>query len=341
MQHLKEFLTRIQTFTLRIIEDDIQTEWGTSEKKHIKTYDILYDTKYNDSTTYRSELRVLREMAFIDIMTQDKERIKFYLVELRKVRKRFQDFWEKYHDNYSEMKLMYERSFIYSVYLEYWFIVNVPPYEQSEITLSARFVEDLADAVKVREKSLIELLWDTDTFIKDKIPYDEFVKQLHSKPQPDEQPNKEPQTNIDEGPAEAAIEVSRYPTFKAETVMQLLELLKDYFTPEDYPKLKNLLLNNESPATPLIFRGFANQLADAFKQLFDANLIVGCIMADLERWLTPKFVYLANGTVPRELTEPYLNSIMSTKTRPCKSPILKIERKEDKFFILPAPRNKK
>ena len=341
MQHLKEFLTRIQTFTLRIIEDDIQTEWGTSEKKHIKTYDILYDTKYNDSTTYRSELRVLREMAFIDIMTQDKERIKFYLVELRKVRKRFQDFWEKYHDNYSEMKLMYERSFIYSVYLEYWFIVNVPPYEQSEITLSARFVEDLADAVKVREKSLIELLWDTDTFIKDKIPYDEFVKQLHSKTQPDEQSNEEHQTIIYEVSAEATKEVSRYPTFKAETVMQLLELLKDYFTPEDYPKLKNLLLNNESPATPLIFRGFANQLADAFKQLFDANLIVGCIMADLERWLTPKFVYLANGTVPRELTEPYLNSIMSTKTRPCKSPILKIERKEDKFFILPAPRNKK
>lgn len=31
MQHHKEFLTRIQTFDLRITEDDIQTEWGTND----------------------------------------------------------------------------------------------------------------------------------------------------------------------------------------------------------------------------------------------------------------------------------------------------------------------
>jgi hypothetical protein len=134
MQHLKEFLTNIQTFDLRIIDDE-KTEWGTSEKKHIKTYDILYNTQYNDSTTYRSKLRVLlREMAFIDILTQDKERIKFHLVELRKVRKRFQDFWEKYHENYSEMKLVYERSFVSSVYLEYWFIVNLKQHDHSNET---------------------------------------------------------------------------------------------------------------------------------------------------------------------------------------------------------------
>jgi hypothetical protein len=341
MQHLKEFLTRIQTFDLRIIEDDIQTEWGTNEKKHIKTYDILYSTKHNDSTTHRSELRVLREMAFIDILTQDKERIKFYLVEIRKVRKRFQDFWEKYHDNYSEQKLVYERSFVYSVYLEYWFIVNVPEHEHSEIILSARFVEDLADAVKVREKSLVDLIWDIDTLIKDKIPYEEFIKQLHSKAQTDQSYHEDQQASIAELPSGATKQVIRYPNFKTGTATQLLDLLKDYFTSEEYSKLEKLLLNNEPPAAPLIFRGFANQLADAFKQLFDANLIVGCIMADLERWLAPKFLYLANGTAPRDLTEPYLHSLMSEKTRPCKSPIIKIEWKDDKFFLLPAPRNKK
>ena len=41
MQHLKEFLTSIQTFDLRIIEDEIQTEWGTNEKKHIKSSTVL------------------------------------------------------------------------------------------------------------------------------------------------------------------------------------------------------------------------------------------------------------------------------------------------------------
>jgi len=40
MQHFKEFLTRIQTFDLRIIEDDIHMEWGTNEKKHVQVYDL-------------------------------------------------------------------------------------------------------------------------------------------------------------------------------------------------------------------------------------------------------------------------------------------------------------
>jgi hypothetical protein len=40
MQHLKEFLTNIQTFGLRIIEEDIQTEWGIKEKIN-RIYDFL------------------------------------------------------------------------------------------------------------------------------------------------------------------------------------------------------------------------------------------------------------------------------------------------------------
>jgi hypothetical protein len=73
MQHLKEFLTRIQTFDLRIIEDHIQTEWGANEKKHIKTYDILYSTKHNDSTAHRSELRVLREIGYTNLIDPSRQ----------------------------------------------------------------------------------------------------------------------------------------------------------------------------------------------------------------------------------------------------------------------------
>ena len=72
MQHLKEFLIRIQTFDLRIIEDDIQLEWGTNEKKHVKTYDLTYETQYYDSFSYRSELRVLKDMAFLDLLILNK-----------------------------------------------------------------------------------------------------------------------------------------------------------------------------------------------------------------------------------------------------------------------------
>jgi hypothetical protein len=64
MQHLKEFLIRIQTFDLRVVKDDIQLEWGTNEKKHVKAYDLTYQTQYYDSFSYRSELRVLKDMAY-------------------------------------------------------------------------------------------------------------------------------------------------------------------------------------------------------------------------------------------------------------------------------------
>lgn len=74
MQHLKEFLTRIQTFDLRIIEDDIAMETGTNEQKHVKAYDLTYQTQYYDSFSYRSELRVLKDMAYIDLIALDKER---------------------------------------------------------------------------------------------------------------------------------------------------------------------------------------------------------------------------------------------------------------------------
>jgi hypothetical protein len=96
MQHLKEFLIRIQTFGLRIIEDDIATEIGTIEKKHVKAYDLTYQTQYYDSFSYRSELRVLKDMAFIDLIALDKERIKLQLAELTKVRIRFKEFWSNY-----------------------------------------------------------------------------------------------------------------------------------------------------------------------------------------------------------------------------------------------------
>ena len=347
MQHLKDFLTRIQSLDLRIIEDDIVMGTGTNEKKHVKAYDLTYQTQYYDSFSYRSELRVLKDMAFIDLITLDREHIKLQLVELSKVRSRFKEFWGYYNQHYSEMKLVYDRSFIFSVRLEYLFIVNNLQSDNVDIIMTSKFAEDLGDSVKLREKFLMELIYDAENSIKEYISFEDFQKSLHAKKlqaiQTDEpiepEISKEPETVLENEPPNKSID--RYPTFKPGIASQLLDLLREYFVSADHPKLERLLLSNETPERPLIFRGFGNQLADAFKQLFDARLIVGCQMADLERWIAPKFNYLSNQAEARELTEGYLNGLMSTKTRPCKSPILKIEQKEDKFYILPTPRNKR
>ena len=41
MQDFKEFMIRIQTFDLRVIEDDIHMECGTNKNKHVKVYDLI------------------------------------------------------------------------------------------------------------------------------------------------------------------------------------------------------------------------------------------------------------------------------------------------------------
>jgi hypothetical protein len=344
MHHLKEFLTRIQTFDLRIIEDDIATETGTNEKKHVKAYDLTYQTQYYDSFSYRSELRVLKDMAFIDLIALDNERIKLQLAELSKVRNRFKEFWSSYNQHYSEMKLVYDRSFIFSVRLDYLFIVNNLQPDRDVIEVTSKFAEDLGDSVKLREKFLMELIYNAESSIKDHLSFEDFQKSLQTKQvevKHAEEPDIIRETETAFENRLGAKPIGRYPTFKPSIPLQLLDLLREYFVSEDYAGLEKLLLSDEAPDRPLVFRGFANQLADAFKQLFDARLIVGCQMADLERWIAPKFNYLSNQAEARELTEGYLNGIMSTKTRPCKSPILKIEQKGDKFYILPTPRNKR
>jgi hypothetical protein len=347
MQHLKEFLTRIQTFDLLIVEDYIQIESGTNEKKHVKAYDLTYQTQYYDSFSYRSELRVLKDMAFIDLIALDKERIKLQFPELSKVRHRFKEFWGNYNQHYSEMKLIYDRSFIFSVRLDYLFIVNNLQPDGADIEVTSKFAEDLGDSVKLREKFLMELIYDAENSIKDHLSFEKFQKSLHDKRQEAKQTDELAESEINKKPG-AGFEnetptksIDRYPTFKPGIASQLFDLLREYFVSADHPKLERLLLSDDAPDSPLVFRGFGNQLADAFKQLFDARLIVGCQMADLERWIAPKFNYLSNQAEARELTEGYLNGLMSTKSRPCKSPILKIEQKEDKFYILPTPRNKR
>ena len=334
MQHLKEFLTRIQTFNLRITKQKVGIEKSTNNTKEMDAYDITRETQYYDSFSYKSELRVLKDMAYLDILVLDKEHISIQLAQLYKVKDRFKELWANYHMEYSEYHQVYKSHYVFTIRLDTLFIVHNLRGDSDNIGVSGQFVEDLGDSIKLRENFLMELISDTENSIKEKKVDFNFEKSLQSKQEPTEE-------SLTAEPEVSAKAISRYPTFTAGIGIQLFDLLRDYFVAEDHGKLRKLLLNDEAPSTPLVFRGYGNQLADAFKQLFDANLIVGCLMADLEKWIAPKFMFLADQSEPRELTEGYLNSLMSTKTRPCKSTILKIEQKENKFIILPTPRNKK
>ena len=320
-------ITNATSGTLQLTNQKVSVKAASNEIREMPGYDLTRETQYYDSFSYKSELRVLKDMAFIDVLALDKERIGLQLVELNKVKNRFKELWQNYHQHYHDYHQDYKSSYPFTIRLDTLFIVHNLQGDSADVHVSAQFVEDLADSIKLRELFLKELIQDTEATLKKTEP---ATNEISSQSE-----------DIQLSPQETIKPIIRYPIFTDGTTEQFFNVLKPYFSQEDHSNLSDLLFKNIEPDTSLIFRGNGNQLADAFKQLFDNNIIVGCLQTDLEKWIAPKFLYLSGQGHPRELTEDYLNSLISTKTRPCKSPILKIEQKEAHFLILPAPRNKK
>ena len=101
MQQLQKFLTQIQTFNLRITRQQVGIEKGANKTEEMEAYDITSETHYYDSFSYKSELRVLKDMAMIDLVVLDNDHINLELLQLKKVMDRFAMLWENYHQNYS------------------------------------------------------------------------------------------------------------------------------------------------------------------------------------------------------------------------------------------------
>jgi hypothetical protein len=131
-----------------------------------------------------------------------------------------------------------------------------------------------------------------------------------------------------------------YKTNVQEAREDFYQILKDYFAATDLDHLKSLIINSEEPEQVLTYNGNGNQLADAFKQLYEANLIVGCTKAQLEKWISRHFSYISNNQL-KHFTAGYLNGIISSDIKKCQSPILDIHRQQDRFVIKPTLRNKK
>ncbi len=328
MQNLAEFIRRIQTFNLRIITQKEYNGSFVKEAGEFQAYDLTRETQYYDSFSFKSELRVFKDLALIDVLALNKDRLDFLLEQLYKVKSRFKDLWQNYHQHYHDYHQDYKTSYPFTIGLDRLFIINNLQGDSSGIIVNAQFVEDLADSLKLRELFLKELISEIESlFTKDKegLGLNENLQ------------DKQKDVSQDE----ATRTINKYPIFTEGTADQLRTILKPYFASEEHESLTALLFEDKAPVRPLVFKGNGNQLADAFKQLFDANLIVGCNKADLEKWIVPKFSYLSSKGELREFTEGYLNGMISTATRPCKSPILKIQQHGNKFEISPAHRNQK
>lgn len=340
MQHLKEFLTRLQTFNLRTTPQEyvVHHDFDTSETLSGDAYDITRETGYYDSFSYKSELRVLKDMALIDLLTLDEDRLKLELVQIKKVASRFKDLWDNWHEYHNEWLPNYKAEYLFTIGLDRLFIVNGLKGSDSGIAVPGQFVEDLGDSMKIRERFLNELIHDVEKAVAPSRPsLEEFTQSFES-----EEPDTNDLKSLNQEVTEPSTALAAFsPTLDPKAVGPFLDILKNYFSADEHSRLEALLVKNEIPDSPLLFRGQANQLADAFKQLYDERLLISRRMIDLENWIALRFNYLNNQGEVRDLSEGYLSGVMSEKSRPCKSPILKIERKNDSFFILPVSRGKK
>lgn len=322
MQDLTKFLSRIQTFNLKIIPLLTVNDLLANEMDNGKdSYWIGEESGHLEYSNIQSELRLLKDMALVNLLVLRNPELELVLFQLKKVQNRFQKFWTNYHFHLEEEVHEYPGDYILDINLPEIFLVNGLLGNRNDIIIAEDFVESLSDSVKLRERMLNELIFDVEQLL-----YPPHVLKLHDGSSP--------------APVNAAVSVHGVPQFTSGADIGFLEVLLPYFPEEQHPLLTTLIEGNTVPEQPLVFKGNGNQLADAFKQLFEANLIVGCKKNELEKWIAKHFVYRYKNA-NKEFTEGYLNGIISSDVKPCKSPILEVKKKEDRYVIVSSLRNKK
>ncbi|WP_293742067.1 hypothetical protein [uncultured Pedobacter sp.] len=332
MTGLIQFLTKIQTFNLLIVTTG-ELKYPIKENGDKPAYSLAHETHYYDSFTYKSEIRVLKDMALIDLLSLNDTSLKREFEQLKKLKERFKLIWANFHEHYNEFRDEYPRNFIFSIQLDYLFIVNNLQSDHKDIYIGDEFVESLHDTLKIRDKFLSELVSEINEILHPRETFEEWMAKQKSPEQ------------VEDATAEQSLKIpynpdAGRPKFNHQYIDDFLQLIRTYFSEEHFNQLAALIKLDEQPASQLIFNGNSNKLADAFKQLYEANLIVGCNKAELEKWILKHFLY-SNGVKVNEYSEGWLSAIISSDTKVCKSPILEVRIKDKVPFLVPTVRNKK
>jgi hypothetical protein len=124
------------------------------------------------------------------------------------------------------------------------------------------------------------------------------------------------------------------PNFLAEFIPQVFEILKDFFSRSDQPELLKLLETGGNAEKPLLFIDNGSRLADAFKQLFDCGMVIGCQKKEFEEWICNNFQYRYRNLV-KVFTKRYVADIISSSKDRCQKPILNVkqEKATGRYFI--------
>jgi hypothetical protein len=319
MDHFKEYFTFIQKFDLRL--SDMRDKRKSSKAGPVTGlgYSIKHQNPYF-SFEFRQRLRILKELALIDIFGVDGKNRGAYLRQTKKLLIQFNRFWENYFNHNPTAAQAYRDDFLLVIEFGEIFYTTILEPGKVDLLVTSEFVDDLCDSVREREESLAE-----------------FIKEVNALENAEEHVTGQPQTAQD---TSIALRVRRFPVFIEGTAEQFFRIFKEYFEEVEQQPLLSLLTANLSPKKKLLFNSNGNQLADAFKQLIEGNLIVSCNKAELESWIIEHFRYVSNGHA-KSFTAGYLNGIISSDAKICKSPILTVNRNSSGLILVPVARTKK
>lgn len=114
------------------------------------------------------------------------------------------------------------------------------------------------------------------------------------------------------------------PTFKTDIVGQFFDIIKDFFDSSQQPELKKILNDGTNVNEKLVFKDNGKRLADAFKQMYEGGLIVGCSKKALEDWIRKNFLFVFRSKTV-EYKAHYLNDIISSnRLSEVKKPLLNV-----------------
>ena len=309
MVHFKEFLIKLQTLDIKISERKTSLD---GEEKVARSYEISHQTPYH-SPAFKNELREVKELAITDVLNLSREQIDFHLERLKNLNDKFSKFWDRYYHAPYPVGSEHNLNVIYSLHLDDLF--TCPRlYFMDQAGASDYFLDDLESTITHRQGVLKE-----------------FEETIFKIIEPGVQPSSPPTISTTSNKRKS------WPVLKEGVAEEFFNLVREYFAAESSGEIKNLLISNKPPSEPFVFNGAGNQLADAFKQLFDANMIVGCNKAELENWIQQNFQYRDKGIV-KSYTEKYLQDMISSNTKACQSPIFDVRKNGNALYLSPLIR---
>lgn len=197
-------------------------------------------------------------------------------------------------------------------------ILSEPQLFYSEFINNESIEKERSVADDIKKAALYYLEWVKETQIKEENKEHQQFKTLIQTP---EQLISSTQPR---GSKTEITDIGIKPIFKPVSVQNIFESLQDFFIEEHQIKLLQIIQSGNDSTEQLIFLGNGNRLADAFKQLFENDIITGCEKKELERWICSNFQYRHRQQI-KTYTADYIEKCISRNDQPCKNPIFEIK----------------